>query len=201
MNLRALLDQILQTVDAQAYRTPADHVDPRQRETLAEVARQIGAPDFDPAATRAFIEARHAAGRLDRVHYLSALHVVAASPRVADWALAARLAGEQELAALELGGPNLQANLASVDRHRGVLAYLRGHYETALDYFSRALERQRTAENLGNVLCALVRLGELDEARALYAQIRSTLPVHVVRDLDAMVAEDPDLATIRPEAL
>ncbi len=200
MNYRAILDNILQQVDTQAYLTPSVHVDPRQRLVLTEVAEQLRAQDFDPDGTRAFIDTAHAEGRLDRVHYLSALHVVAASPRVQDWALAARLVGEQEFAAMELGGPDLQNNLASGERHRGVLAFLRGHYEPALDYFSRALERQRTAENLGNVLCALVRLGELEEARHLLAQIRATLPVPVSRMLDDVVLQDPDLALLRSEA-
>ncbi|MFT6373565.1 MAG: pentatricopeptide repeat protein [bacterium] len=109
------------------------------------------------------------------------------------------MAGEQELAALDHGGPFKETNLAAVDRHRGVVAYLRGHYDNALDHFSRALERQRSAENLGNVLCALVRLGEIDEARSLFAQIRATLPQALVTELIAMVNQDPDLALLRTE--
>ena len=130
---------------------------------------------------------------------LSALHVVACHPRVADWEEAARLVGEQEFAALELGGPRLQDNLASVDRHRGVLAFLRGHYDVALDYFARALERQRSPENLQNVLCTLIRLGDEDDARDLLTRVRAAFPQDIVTALNHSIENDPDLALLRGE--
>lgn len=199
MDYRSVLERIIEQVDSTAYLTPSAQVDPRHRQVLTEVGAMIQDPNTTPDTIRAHIQRHYEAGRLDRVHYLSALHVLAASPRVQDWSEAARLAGEQELAALDLGGPFQQTNLAAVDRHRGVVAYLRGHYDNALDHFSRALERQRSAENLGNVLCALVRLGEIDEARSLLAQIRATLPQALVTDLTEMVNQDPDLALLRTE--
>ena len=143
---------------------------------------------------RALAHRLHDEGAIDRVMLLSTLHVIAASPAVRDFEEAARLVGEQEFAALELGGPHLQANLASVDRHRGVLAFVRGHHEVALDYFTRALERQRSAENLSNVLCALLALGEESEARSLLTRIRQTLPGTLLSELEASIAADPDLA-------
>ena len=99
-----------------------------------------------------------------------------------------------------MGGPRLQDNLASVDRHRGVLAFLRGHYEVALDYFSRTLERQRSAENLQNILCTLLKLDEEDEAAALLAQIRRSFPSELVDAIDRSIETDPDLALLRSEA-
>ena len=48
-----------------------------------------------------------------------------------------------------------------------MIAFLRGHDAVALDWFTRALERERSAENVGNVLAVLIRLGELQEAREL----------------------------------
>ena len=200
MDYRAVLERIIEQVDSTAYLTPSAQVDPRHRDVLAEVGAMVQDRSVPPDTIRTLIERHFQAGRLDRVHYLSALHVLAASPRVQDWGEAARLAGEQELAALDQGGPYLQTNLAAVDRHRGVVAYLRGHYDVALDHFSRALERQRSAENLGNVLCSLVRLGELPEARSLLAQISATLPQPLVRELTHMVDTDPDLAVLRSEA-
>ncbi|TNE86935.1 MAG: hypothetical protein EP330_20215 [Deltaproteobacteria bacterium] len=197
MDYQALLARILQQVDEQAYLTPSSHLPEDQRAAMAEVESLLQDPGFDPAEVRAIVRRMYKDERIDRVLMLSALHVVAASPKVQDWAEAARLVGEQEFAALEQGGPDLEANLASVDRHRGVLAYLRSHYETALDYFTRALERQRTAENFGNVLCALCRLGEVDHATALLDQIRGSLPADIVTDLDAMIDRDPDLAVLR----
>jgi tetratricopeptide (TPR) repeat protein len=86
-----------------------------------------------------------------------------------------------------------------VDRHRGVLAYLRQHYEVALDYFARALERQRSAENFTNVLCTLLRLGDEDEARTLLVQARRSFPPQLVAEIDRNVAHDPDLSLLRSE--
>ena len=199
IDYQALIDRITTAVDSKAYFTPVAHVDQAQREVLAAAARRMARPGFEADEVRAFLHAEHAAGRLDRVHLLSALHVVACHPSVADWEEAARLVGEQELAALELGGPHLEANLASVDRHRGVLAFLRHHYEVALDYFARALERQRSAENFTNVLATLLRLGDEDEAVNLLRQARRAFPAPLVAEIDKNVSTDPDLALLRSE--
>jgi hypothetical protein len=200
MDYQALFARILQTVDTAAYQTPASQVEGAQREVLAEVGRMLAAPGFRASDVRSFIREAHAEGRIDRVKLLSALHVVACHPKVAEWEEAARLVGEQEYAALELGGPHLESNLASVDRHRGVLAFLRGHPSVALEYFTRSLERERSAENLGNVLAALLRMGDEAEARDLLAQVRRGFPAAIVAELDRNVQRDPDLALLRSEA-
>ena len=200
MNYSAVLDRILATVDREAYLATSSHVDARYREALATVERMLQSEAFDADVARTLARGLHAEGKLDRVHLLSALHVIAASPRVRDYSEAARLAGEQEQAALELGGPNLTANLASVDRHRGVLAFLQHHYEIALDHFTRAFERQRSALNLGNILCTLLRLHEVAEARELLAQVRAAFPVELVEELESFIATDPDLALLRTES-
>lgn len=199
MDYQAILDRILNTVDRAAYLTPSRHIDGNQREAMEQIERAIQSKAFDPDGTRKLIRRLHAEGQIERIMMLSALHVVAAHPAVADWAEAARLVGEQELAALEEGGPRLQANLASVERHRGVLAFLRGHPVVALDYFSRALERERSAENLGNVLCALIRLGEVEDAQHLLSQITEAYPASVVSELARQIAQDPDLALLRDD--
>ena len=199
MDYQAIFARIRKTVDTRAYMTPAAHVDPSQRQAMTEIQTAIQAEDFDAARVRAQIAGTFQADRIDRVMMLSALHVVACHPRVADWEEAARLVGEQEFAALELGGPRLQDNLASVDRHRGVLAFLRGHYEVALDYFARALERQRSSENLQNILCTLVRLGDEDDARELLNRVRGAFPVELVSQLEHAIRHDPDLALLRDE--
>lgn len=199
MDHQSLLDRILKAVDDASYLTAVSHVDPRQREAMRIIDAAQNDPNVPADHVRALIDRMHREGRIDRVMYLSAMHVLAAGPKVQDYAEAARLAGEQELAALELGGPNLDDNLAAVDRHRGVLAYLRGHYEVALDYFTRALERQRSAMNLANVMASLIRVGEEREARALRAQIRASFPAAIVAELEQFVATDPDLALLRTE--
>ncbi|MFT4979794.1 MAG: tetratricopeptide (TPR) repeat protein, partial [Myxococcota bacterium] len=131
----------------------------------------------------------------------SALHVLAASPKVGDYDEAARLAAAQEMASLQLGGSRQQANLASVERHRGVLAFLQCHYDVALDYFSRAFEREHNAMNLSNVLATLLRLGDEDEAVALLRQVRAALPAALVGELGRLIELDPDLALLRSEVL
>jgi len=111
------------------------------------------------------------------------------------------MVGAQELAALDAGGPRLAADLASVERHRGVLAYLVGRHEIALDYFSRALERERSADNLANVLAALAALDALDSARELLASIRAAYPQTIVERLQSLIEADDDLRLLREEIL
>ncbi len=200
MDYQAIYARILQTVDQRAYLTPTMQVDAAQRASMQEIERTLQTADFDPHTARETAARYFREGRIDRVMMLSALHVIACHPRVADWEEAARLVGEQEYAALEMGGPRLQDNLASVDRHRGVLAFLRGHYGVALDYFSRTLERQRSAENLQNILCTLLKLGEEEEATALLSQIRRSFPPELVDEIDRAIETDPDLALLRSEA-
>jgi len=199
MDYQAIFQRILHTVDQEAYFVPVDQVGPKHREGVAAVRSAMAVPSFDPDAVRALIDSLHGRGKLDDVLRLSALHIIAAHPRVAEYEEAARLVGEQEYAALELGGPRLQANLASVDRHRGVLAFLRGHYDVALDYFARALERERSGENLTNILCTLLRLGEEDEARELVATIHRSFPAAIADQVRQSILDDPDLALLRPE--
>jgi tetratricopeptide (TPR) repeat protein len=196
MNYEALLARILDTVDAEAYQTPSHHVNVEQRTPMRMVEQAIQAADFSADHVRALIDRLFDSGQIDAVHRFSALHVVACHPRVSDWEEAARLAGAQEHAALKLGGPSLQNNLASVDRHRGVLAFMQGHFEVALDYFSRALERQRSAENIGNILATLLRLADEPEARDLLRRVRSGFPKRLVDDVETLIATDPDLALL-----
>lgn len=197
MDYRDALGRIRAVVRRAHYLVPIDAAPAAQRAALREIAGLMAAPEADPEAIRRRIHQLHAAGRLDRVRKLSALGVLAASPLVHDLAEAARLAGQQELAALEDGGPHRDAGLASADRHRGVVAWLVGRPEVALEWFTRALEREHSAENLGNVLAALVRLGEQGEARAMLAELRAGLPEPIRSALAARVAEDEDLSALR----
>lgn len=199
MDFQQLFARVLDTVDAEAYAFPVESVSAEQRAAVEAIRDAIADTAVEPAAVRALIDRLAERGHIDAVLRLSSLHVLACHPRVADYEEAARLVGEQEFAALELGGPDLQANLASVDRHRGVLAFLKGHHDVALDYFARALERQRTAENVGNILCTMCAMGELDEARTLLQQVRDAFPRPIIDDLDLAIQRDPDLAPLRSE--
>jgi tetratricopeptide (TPR) repeat protein len=199
MDVQSLLDRILHRVDGEAYLTPTEHVDARFQPALELLRRAIADPQTDGATCRALARGLHAEGRLDEVHLHSALHVIALSPKSRDLLEAARQVAEQELAALRLGGANLTHHLASVDRHRGVLAFVQGQYEVALDYFTRAMERQRTVENLGNVLCTLIRLNEEDQAVDLLQTVRANFPHDFVRGLNERIQQDPDLAHLRME--
>ncbi|HHO49779.1 MAG TPA: tetratricopeptide repeat protein [Deltaproteobacteria bacterium] len=200
MDYRRILDRIRSTIRVGSYLVPPSSVPAAQREALSGVAAAIADPDNDPEQIRLRILQLYAAGRIDRVMKLSALGVLAASPNVRDYAEAARLAGQQEMVALDEGGPHRDAYLASADRHRGVLAYLLGRYEVALDWFTRALERERTSENLGNVLSTLIRLGELDEARTLLDQACTSAPDTVRLELLSRIEIDDDLSRLRPRS-
>lgn len=199
MDYRRVLDQIRSTVRQGSYLVPASAPSGAQREVLSGIAAAIADPTSDPDGLRKRIHQLHAAGRIDRVMMLSALGVLAASPSVRDYAEAARLAGQQELAALDAGGPTRDAYLASADRHRGVLAYLLGQYAVALDWFGRALGRERSAENLGNVLATLVRLGDLTAATELFVSAPTHFPREVVESLRQRIAHDDDLVRLRSQ--
>ena len=197
MDFHQLFTRIKQAVDDEAYFLPVDAVDAKQRTAVEAIREAISSPNRTADEVKALIGRLKDEGHIDDVMRLSALHVLACHPKMADYEEAARLVGEQEFAALKAGGPNLQANLASVDRHRGVLAFVTHNHDVALDYFTRALERQRSAENIGNILCTLCAMGELIEARELIAQVRTTFPRHIVDALEAAVQRDPDLAPLR----
>jgi tetratricopeptide (TPR) repeat protein len=191
------LGRIRAAVRRGTYLVSSEGVPTQQRDVLNDIAREIASPGCDPDAVRQRIQQLHASGRIDRVMKLSALGVLAASPHVGDFEEASRLAGQQELVALEEGGPHADTYVASAHRHRGVVAYLLGHYEVALDWFTRALERERSAENLGNVLSALVRLGDHDEARAMLGSVRAVFPAEIRGAVDARIVEDEDLSPLR----
>ncbi len=200
MAYRSILDRIFEVVDQQAYLTPMHRIQGPEAQALAVFKAALAEPDFDAEGVRRLVDRLHEEGRLRATTRFSALHIIAAHPRVGNLSEAARLVGEQELAALDEGGPTLNADLASVDRHRGVLAFLKGHYDVALDYFSRALDRERSAENLCNILCCLLRLKELKEASSLWTQIQSSYPEDLVDELGRIIEQDPDLALLRSEA-
>ena len=102
---------------------------------------------------------------------------------------------------LDAEGELRRRYLASADRHRGVLAYLLGYYEIALDWFAQALEREPDAENLGNVLSTMIRLGRIDEAWELRERVEQSYPPNVVGALSVRIAQDDDLVRLRdPEA-
>ncbi len=199
MDHEALYERILRKVDQQAYLPWFDSTDAETQRATTALAALLGAQPFDAVRARALAQELHDRGEIDRVVLLSTLHAIAAHPDVADYEEAARRVAEQEQAALALGGPRLQEHLASVERHRGVLAFLQGHYDLALDYFSRAFERERSAGNLSNVLATLLRLGDQQEAIDLYRQVAGRLPRPLVNRLDHLIGLDPDLAALRPE--
>ena len=79
------------------------------------------------------------------------------------------------------------------------MALLQAQYELALDYFSRAFERQHTGENLGNVLCTLIRLGDVPEAQDLLDRVQSSFPLGMVREINDRIRRDPDLSLLNTE--
>jgi len=199
MSYRAILDRIFEQVAEEAYQTAVPAVSVEEGAALALIRDELKRPDWDPEQLRSMVRELQAAGRIRKTMMFSALHVIAAHPKVKDYGEAARMIADQEMAAWEENGPDLNIDLASVERHRAWLAFAMGRYEQALDYSSRALDRERSSTNLQNILCCLVRLGELDEASSLLVQIRRSYPSTLVAVLDAAIASDPDLALLRTE--
>ncbi|MEZ4323283.1 MAG: hypothetical protein R3F61_37815 [Myxococcota bacterium] len=196
MPYERILDRLHHAVQSgQDYLVPVDRVPAAARVAAGEITRVLS--EEGAAAARARAHALHEAGRLDDITLLSALQVIAASPGVRDLAEASRLAALQEFTALEAGGPDLEDRLASADRHRGVVAFLMGRYEVALDWFTHAFERQRTPENVGNVLAALLALGDRDEAAELLDTVRTRFPQAFATELDHRIASDTDLMELR----
>jgi tetratricopeptide (TPR) repeat protein len=191
-----ILDRIRTTLAASTYLTPVAGVPPEQQSALRSIGESIEA-GADPEVVRRRIHQLHAAGRIDRVMMLSALGVLSASPLLRDWEEAARLASQQEFAALDAGGPYQQRYLASAYRHRGVIAFLCGWYPNALEWFGRALDREPSPQNLGNVLATLIRLGDLGEARRLTDAADRSWPEPLRLDLRQRIDQDDDLARLR----
>ena len=94
-----LFSRVLAEVDEEAYFTPMRRVSAEERFALEPIRAALESGDFIVEDVRAQARSLFDARRIDRVKYLSCLHMIAAHPRVADWGEAARLAGEQELAA------------------------------------------------------------------------------------------------------
>jgi tetratricopeptide (TPR) repeat protein len=197
MDYDHILARIRATLDDGSYLTPIARVLEDDRAALEEVGRLLHDEDVEAHVVRCRIQQLHGAGRLTRTTKLSALGVLAASPKVRDFAEAARLAGQQEFVALEEGGDLRDARLASADRHRGVLAFLMGRPEVALDWFSHAFHREATAENLGNILAAMLRLQEADAAIELVRKAACQLSPEQFEALGQRIETDDDLAALR----
>jgi hypothetical protein len=197
VSYQATLKRIHEAVFARAYVVPTAHLEPEQRALLAGLASTIEQPDFEPAEARQQVEDWFSEGRIDGPMRYSALGVIAASPAVGDLQAAAEFASLQEMAAWELGGALLGTRMASVERHRGVISFLLGRYDIALERFVGAMERERSAENLCNVLSTLVRLGEEAEARALLADVRAAFPEEIRRGVEEGLQRDGDLHGLR----
>ena len=197
LNRRDAIARIRRAIGEPSYLVPTDGVASRYRDRLSELATWMATPDFDGEVARRRVQDWRERGLLDDEHTWSALAVIYTHPRVRNFREAARCIALQESAAMAASGEHLAAALGSVERHRGVLAWSMGHVEVALDCFVAALERERTAENLGNVMAALVRLDELEQAQELLDDARRGFPAALVEDLERRVASDEDLAPLR----
>lgn len=195
MGVRRILDRLHEAIqNGEDYLVPTEQLPATRRGPAKRIYTALA--DEGPERARQVVEELYVSGAIDRVMQLSALHVIAASPRVRDYREALRLVGLQEMAALEKG-TDLDAALASVERHRGVVSFLMGRFGVALDCFSRALERERTPENFGNVLAALIALGDREEAAALYRSACRRFPQTFADELKQRVEADEDLSPLR----
>lgn len=195
MGVRNILERLHGAIqNGGDYLVPTDDLPIAEREDARRISKTL--EEEGPERARLMVEELYRSGAIDRVRQLSALHVIAASPRVRDYREALRLAGLQEFAALERGR-DLERSLASVDRHRGVVAFLMGRFSVALEDFTRALERERSPENLGNVLAALLALGDRDEAEGMFRTVLLRFPTEFAEALLRRVRDDEDLRPLR----
>ena len=196
MTYAHILDRIRASVgDDSAYLLPTERFTASEQTDLDHVVHTLIHEGHLQA--RALIQSLYEAGRIDAVLRLSALGVIAAHPIVRDYLEASRLASLQEFAALKLTSERRDTYIASAHRHRGVIAFCMGHYPVALDWFVMALERERSAENLGNILAALVASGDETAARELLQQVRQQFPDHVRAALEVRLSLDADLRALR----
>jgi hypothetical protein len=84
VDYNALFERILGQVDQAAYMPLADVVDPAQQAAMGEIETQLRDPSIPAHVTESLIHGSHQDGRIDRVHMLSALHVLAALIRLDD---------------------------------------------------------------------------------------------------------------------
>ncbi len=197
MNTRSVLDRIHSAVSGSTYIVPSRQLREPWRQPMADLALSMSSPDFDADMAVLRVHAWHEQDRIDRIRLYSALSVIATHPSVRDYREAARCISLQELLCLEAGGDDLDVNLASVERHRGVLAFSMGRGRVALECFVRAWERERSPENLANVLAALLKIGDVLEAESLVARIRDVFPAELRSRLELLIDVDDDLALLR----
>ena len=188
------IGRVKRVVEHRSYLVSVDRVAPAIRAPVGEIAAMLRSLDIERWQIDARIDALRVSRELDDATAWSVRGIVAAHPRFADYLDALRCAALQELAALTAGGEGMRTQLASVDRHRGVVAFLMDRPQIALEQFTLALERERSAENLANVLCALVRLGDLETARELLGDVRRGFPTEIRAGVEWALANDADLA-------
>lgn len=199
MNIDLLLNRILSTVDQGAYLVPTASADPKYRPLLDELLNRLTSPETSYEEITRLAHMFFENGDLDEYHYYSLRHVIAAHPRFSRLNEAAEMVGLQEIAAWGAPDSARSERLASVDRHRGVLAFLHRQFDVALDYFTRALEREHSIENLGNVLCSLLRLGEIQDAQTIVRRATQRFPTDRSHALCVRIQQDPDLAALRDQ--
>ena len=197
MNTRSVLDRIHSAVSGATYLVPARQLPTPWRQPMADLALSMAAADFDAEMAVLRVQSWHEQKRIDRIRMFSALSVIATHPSVRDYREAARCISMQELLCLEAGGDDLDINLASVERHRGVLAFCMGRGRVALECFIRAWERERSPENLANILAAQLKNGDVLEAEELVEQVRDRFPEKLRDHLNMLIDVDDDLALLR----
>ena len=103
MDYQHILLRIRAAVRRGSYLVPTGGVPPAQRAALRRSPTRLRRPTPIRSRSGSGFISSQASGRIDHVMKLSALGVLAASPLVGDLAEAARLASQQEFAALEPG--------------------------------------------------------------------------------------------------
>lgn len=204
MSAAGIVEDILLHLQTAAFFASEARVPTEQAEGCASIAhahRQIGMKE-DALEVRKLIESLYDEAKIDYIRRLSSHASVSNDPKVKDFDASERYTTEMERAVREVGGPRLGIDLSAVERHRGVRSYQMKKYAKALEHFDRSLGYHLTGENIANVLCTLLRMGEVKEARLILRSVRDEVErggraKTVVAELNEYVQKDPDLLVLR----
>ena len=198
MDFDQLLGRVLGSIEGEAFVMPAGGIeDAEERQLVEGILGRLAPVGFDVEAVRADVRRLADQGRISRRREAILLLTIAGHPAVGDLREMARQIGVEEFETLSEGGPRLERRLAVVLHHRGVLAWMLGRYEVALDLESRSAEMAPSSDSLANILAILLRLGEEERARDLLERMRPGFPRPIVEQVDDLIQRDPDLALLR----
>lgn len=205
---RALMDMVLRQVRGHSHLMPVDDLAREERPIAKEVLQLLAPPHgaalagwrLDPERTaeaRNRIAALRQDGRISESLAERLLCAIAGHPEVSDYDAVEAHAAKVELLAADARGDERSRRLAAAQRHRGIAACRTDRLDEGLELFQKAFALWPSAQNMSNILGALLMNDQLDEARALLRQLEGEHPEEAARLHEEHIAVDPDLIQLR----